>query len=64
MARILSERVVDMYPAESALAEAQFDETVREDLKRAERTRGGAPPAGYRQLPSGLLVPAGGSEEQ
>ncbi len=59
MARILSERIEDMFPAESALAEVSHDENVREDLRKAERTRGAGAPPGYRQLPSGLIVPAG-----
>jgi len=64
MARILSERVEDMFPAESAMAEAAQDENVREDLRRHERERGSAPPAGYRQLPSGLFVPVGTPGEE
>ncbi len=59
IARILSERVKEMFPAESALAEAQHDENVREDLRKGEQARGSGPPAGYKQLPSGLFVPAG-----
>ena len=60
MARILSERVEDMFPAESALAEARQDETVREDLRRAERERGPK----YKQRPSGIFVPAGMADEE
>ena len=60
MARILSERVEDMFPAESAMAEVARDESVRESLRRgASSPCGGPAPSGYRELPSGLLVPVG-----
>lgn len=57
MARILSERVEDMYPAESAFSEAAHEENVREDLRKAGGSSGGAPPPGYKRLASGLFVP-------
>jgi hypothetical protein len=64
MARILSERVEDMFPAESAMAEVRQDENVREDLRKAERERGGAAPTGYKERSSGLFVPAGMPDEK
>lgn len=53
IARILSKRVEDMYPAESAFAEAEHKENVREDLRKGGAGKG----EGYKQRPSGVWVP-------
>ena len=62
MARILSERVQDMFPAESAFAESSHEESVREDIRKSER--GDRTSEGYRQLPSGLWVRPGTADDE